>query len=124
MGIPTMMAGSIRNILLGAIEVKRDEFREGKSVETIVEELKNDGFSEHNIKRIITEVQDKPIIDDFNSDIIKDSYNIKENTIKLILTESLGLKIQDVVRYKGRDWVVQQINEFGSECEMLIKFYG
>ncbi|MBP7651895.1 hypothetical protein KA977_00640 [Candidatus Dependentiae bacterium] len=124
MGIPTMMAGSIRNILLGAIEVKRDEFKSGKSIDTIIEELKNDGFSEHNIKRIAVEVQDKPIPDDFDSDIIKDSYNIKENTVKLILCESLGLKIQDVVRFKGRDWVVQQINEFGNECEMLIKFYG
>lgn len=119
-----MMAGSIRNILLGAIEVKRDEFKSGKSIDTIIEELKNDGFSEHNIKRIAVEVQDKPIPDDFDSDIIKDSYNIKENTVKLILCESLGLKIQDVVRFKGRDWVVQQINEFGNECEMLIKFYG
>lgn len=124
MGIPTMMAGSIRNILLGAIEVKRDEFKTGKSIDTIRAELKDEGFSEHNIARILIETQDKPIPDDFIADNIKDSYNIKQNTVKIILRENRNLKIQDVVRYKGRDWVVQQINDFGSECEMLIKYYG
>jgi len=124
MGIPTMMAGSIRNILLGAIEIKREEFKAGKPLDTIRAELKDEGFSEHNIDRILIEVQDKSIPDDFDSDNIKDSYNIKENTVKIILRENPGLKIQDVVRYKTRDWVVQQINDFGSECEMLIKYYG
>lgn len=124
MGIPTMMAGSIRNILLGAIEVKREEFQEGKQLDTIKAELKADGFSEHNIERILIEIQDKPIPEDFQADIIKDHYNVKENLIKVILRKNPGLKIQDVARFKGRDYVVQQINQFGAECEMLIKFYG
>ncbi len=124
MGIPTMMAGSIRNILLGAIEIKRDEFKAGKPLDAIRAELKDEGFSDHSSDRIMIEVQDKPIPDDFIADNIKDSYNIKENTIKIILRENPGLKIQDVVRYKTRDWVVQQINDYGSECEMLIKYYG
>ena len=124
MGIPTMMAGSIRNILLGAIEVKRDEIKEGKGINEIKEELLAEGFSEHNVKRILVEAQDKPIPEDFDKDTIKDSYNIKENLTKLILRETPPLKVQDVVRFKGRDWVVQQINNFGSECELLIKFYG
>ncbi|HON57003.1 MAG TPA: hypothetical protein PLM75_04150 [bacterium] len=124
MGIPTMMAGSMRNILLGAIEVKREEYQKGKSAETIKQELKADGFSEHNINRILIEVQNKPIPEDFPPNIIKDSYNIKENLVKLILKEDLGLKVQDVVRFKGRDYVVQQVNKFGSETELLIKFYG
>ncbi len=119
-----MMAGSMRNILLGAIEVKREEYQKGKSAETIKQELKADGFSEHNINRILIEVQNKPIPEDFPPNIIKDSYNIKENLVKLILKEDLGLKVQDVVRFKGRDYVVQQVNKFGSETELLIKFYG
>lgn len=124
MGVQTMMAGSMRNILLGAIEIKKEEYDGGKSIEDIEKELLNEKFSKQNIKRILTEVQNQPITDDIEPSQIRDHYKIKQNTIKMILRQKPNFKMQDVVRFEGKDYVIQQINDFGSEAEMIIKYYG
>ena len=119
-----MMAGSIRSIIQGAVDVNREEFQAGKSIDDIKQELIESGtFSEHNIKRILKEIEGKPITDDIPADIIKDSYNVgNDHTLKVILREDLNFKQQDVIRYKNRDWVVQQIDKKFGDVEMLMKY--
>ena len=99
MGMPTMMAGSIRSIIQGAIEVNKDEFKSGKSIDEIKQELiDSNTFSDRNINRILTEIQEKPIQDDLNEDVVKDAYNVtNDHTLKVILREDLNFKQQDVI---------------------------
>jgi hypothetical protein len=121
MGMPTMMAGSMQSILKGAAEVKKDELAEGKSLEDISKDLVAEGFSEHNIKRILKEIRNESLTDDIPQSEVKDAYKIKENTMKIVVKTKPLLKVQDLIRFKSCDWVVQQINDFGTEFEILIK---